>query len=167
MGENGGRGRHKKISRGHLDRKCEEAQLLFQLWWKTFFCVFDVGQQKNFDPRTKKKLFGPAHDSSSSNEHLLAPKRKFHICLILGKKIQEWRQFFVQDFANLNFASTKFFLIPKHCTYICVCLTDGTAWIFSYHFMPWPGFEIWFLALTGSAGLCTFEIAYCFGGQIW
>ena len=34
------------------------------------------------------------------------------------------------------------YLIPKRCTYIAVCIADGTARIFSYHLMPQPGFEL-------------------------
>ena len=40
--------------------------------------------------------------------------------------------------ASLNFFP---FLIPKQCIYIGVRLTNGTARIFSYHLMPWPGFQ--------------------------
>ena len=44
--------------------------------------------------------------------------------------------------ATFSSSIVDFFLIPKYSNYTCVCLTDGTARIFSNHQPnPRPGFE--------------------------
>ena len=93
-----------------------------RMYWKSFY----NGGCQNLTMVGRLGLVGHLLFSLSSGWK----REREHVARSLTTKAGKWRS-----------RVQVFFLIPKQCAYIRVCLPDGTAKKFSYHLVPKPGFE--------------------------